>query len=705
MAVHTRPVGGDAPLTPLLNAQRLIAPVAAFREHPAQMRTLYDLDKMVALTLTVYERGLAEWQPLVAAPDGTGGYYLVSGHRRRMARLFAWALETWLTHPDSGIDQSAPVTIETVRDFIGTLVEKYEFVESAAEALAAKFAERELPFVLFEGDAKAQILALQAANTGGEAPDMLGVARSFKAAVLTGASEEEIARNAGVHVHFVRNHLALTELPPELAERIADGELPLSVAVAVAELPEPKRTGLALFIMSNPANRLTAKAIQTCAARLKKWHGLQLPLTVAHQTQRNIARALCRLWQRVVEAYPNEAWAMGASFVYKDQHEHPWEDEATLKLWFQALGGELYWGEDGIQWGRVVRDLLLEVSCATCPIATLPARQLRSDLSPGRSDVLGLPCRAGVAAERCLHGLAPDDPFSVRVPWAWSAHPGVVKAGTTYVVASLADLQVAWQAQAALEDADTEVEAEAPPAGEQGGDDTSQTAVPGQPPSAPSQALSRPAAGPSPVQQMRALIADYMARHRELAADHPLATPCHRCQHRLEGSPTKAERVPPCAWASRLRTIEIKVLEPTEGSGPRIPLCRQFAPRERWAETIPEHPAPGVMPREWLKHQILELNKTHRHYAEKRMFEWLTGRPMGATEKHDNWFETQLNEQVGDLSDGQLWTLLVWALAEWRRRGDVSPTFWLPTSGTSSQFLPYREVVWRLARPEEGEYA
>ena len=66
-----------------------------------------------------------------------------------------------------------------------------------------------------------------------------------------GANAEEIARNAGQHLNYVLNHLALTEIPPELAQRIAAGELPMSVAVTVADLPEPKRTGLAIFILAN----------------------------------------------------------------------------------------------------------------------------------------------------------------------------------------------------------------------------------------------------------------------------------------------------------------------------------------------------------------------------------------------------------------------------------------------------------------------
>ena len=42
----------------------------------------------------VYERGLDTWQPIVAAKNETG-FHIVSGHRRHMAQLLAFALQDW----------------------------------------------------------------------------------------------------------------------------------------------------------------------------------------------------------------------------------------------------------------------------------------------------------------------------------------------------------------------------------------------------------------------------------------------------------------------------------------------------------------------------------------------------------------------------------------------------------------------------------
>lgn len=338
-------------------------PIAAIRQlkaHQAQMRTTYDLEPLATLTLQVFERGLDNWQPIVASPNGQTTpdnvvtFHIISGHRRHTAQLLAFALRDWAKErPETVRCEASAITIEVVRTMLGTLVESLGSLEKVIASLLAKYGDEEISFVTFEGSQKAQILALQAANYGSEKPDALGVGHSFRQAVEAGATPEEIARNSGQHVNFVHNHLTLTEIPPELAQRIAAGELPMSVATAVADLPEPKRTGLAIFILANEAGKpsgrgLTAKAIKDCAATLKKWSGLQVPLMVKHQSQRNIARALVRLWGQVVEAYPEDAYAAAAMLAYRDLHEEPWSNKEKLTLWFQALGGDTYF-TDGAQ--------------------------------------------------------------------------------------------------------------------------------------------------------------------------------------------------------------------------------------------------------------------------------------------------------------------------------------------------------------------
>ncbi|MCI0650067.1 MAG: ParB N-terminal domain-containing protein, partial [Chloroflexi bacterium] len=638
------------------------AAIKLLKPHPAQMRTVYDLESLATLTLQLFERGLDNWQPIAAAPHGDA-YYLVSGHRRHMAQLLAFALRDWAKeHSDTEI------TIEVVRTMLNTLVESLGSLEKVIGSLLTKYGDEEISFVTFEGSQKAQILALQSANYGSEKPDALGVAHSFRQAVEAGATPEEIARNAGQHVNFVCNHLALTEIPPELAQRIAAGELPMSVATAVADLPEPKRTGLAIFILANEPGKLTAKAIKDCATVLKKWSGLQVPLMVKHQSQRNIARALVRLWSQVVEAYPEDAYAAAAMLIYRDLYEDPWSSKEKLTLWFQALGGDTYFTDGRINWTAVVEYLVTEVACETCPIARLPNQQLRSDLSQGQGGPLGIPCRIGETATRCIHGLAPNDSFDVRVPWDWSQHPGVVGEGGDYRIKSYEELLVAWQAQAAKERAEDEAAVTTTT------DDGQSTAeeLPqqsrGKQPSTGGDHQSDDSPSPtspskdSPIAKQRAQIADFMKRHEQLAAGHPFATPCGRCRHRLDSSPTKDESVPHCAWAGRLRSVTFKVLAPDDknagaSAGLTVPVCRQFAPNQPWHELIPGHPSPPEMPREWLREQILHLVKdANRHGSDRNVFEFLTGRPMGANENYSDWFRQQMDAQGGDLSDAQLFT-------------------------------------------------
>jgi hypothetical protein len=678
----------------------VLIPIRQLKPHPAQMRTVYDAEGMATLTLQLFQRGLDSWQPIVAAAAGKNGdYRIITGHRRRMAQLFAIALQDWV---DEQSDREA--TIEVARTMIATLGEKLGSVEKAAEALLNKYGEREIPVVPFAGDQKAEVLALQAANFGREEADMLGIAHSFRQALESGASPEEIARNAGQSVHYVLNHLALTDIPAELAQRIAAGGLPMSVARTVADLPEPKRTGMAVFLLANEPAALTVKDIKGCAATLKKWNGIQVGLTFTQQTHRNIARALARLWSQVVEAYPEDAYAAATMLIYRQLHEEPWASAEKASLWFQALGGDVYYQENGIHWTAVVEHLLSEVSCDTCPLNQLPRQPLRSDLSGGQGGVLGMPCRVGEEASRCIHGLAPNDPFDVRVPWSWSEHEGVVHEGGHYRVKNHEQLEHAWQAQAALEKAEDEAavvnedesgaSAATPP--------TPTVATPGGPtsPATQVQATAVPS-GPSPVEKQRALIRDFMEQHSRLAVGHPFTTSCAGCRHFLEGSPTKDETVPHCAWADRPRRVHFNVLRPVQGEGSVVPVCRQYAPTDTWETLIPEHPEPAGLPREWVKEQVLKLAAAGRTYGEAyHPFEFLTGRPMSSSERYDDWFAKQLGEQIGNLSDGQLFTLLVWATAEWQR--GLGKPFSLPLND-GLQFATYKSVDWREhCRQEKG---
>jgi hypothetical protein len=261
-------------------------------------------------------------------------------------------------------------------------------------------------------------------------------------------------------------------------------------------------------------------------------------------------------------------------------------------------------------------------------------------------------------------------------------------------VKSYQGLLSAWEAQAEKEEAEeeTEVEEQANQAPEETGPEasttTSDTSEGAAPPA--SQSSSKDEDRPSPIVTQREKIAGFMKHHEQLAANHPFATPCGRCRHRLESSPTQDEAVPHCAWAGRLRRVSFKLLEPAEEGAPRVPVCRQFAPDQPWHELIPAHPNPPEIPRAWLKEQILHLVKdANRLDGRRNAFEFLSGRPMGSNENYSDWFAQQLEAQAGELSHAQLFTLFVWAHSEWRRSRQRE--FSLPVSGNGMQFTSYRE--------------
>jgi hypothetical protein len=95
-----------------------------------------------------------------------------------------------------------------------------------------------------------------------------------------------------------------------------------------------------------------------------------------------------------------------------------------------------------------------------------------------------------------------------------------------------------------------------------------------------------------------------------------------------------------------------------------------------------------------LKEQILLLVKNANHHRSNRnAFEFLTGRPMSANENYGDWFSQQLDVQIGDLSDAQLFTLFIWAHVEWQRA--KGHQFSIPIDKNSMQFEIYCEQSWQ----------
>ena len=156
---------------------------------------------------------------------------------------------------------------------------------------------------------------------------------------------------------------------------------------------------------------------------------------------------------------------------------------------------------------------------------------------------------------------------------------------------------------------------------------------------------------------------------------------------------------PHCAWADRA-PVHFQALRPVQGNGPVVPVCRQYAPAESWETLIPEHPNRPACRGSGCAKQILKLAAAGHTYGDAyHPFEFLTGRPMSSSERYEEWFEKQLGEQIGSLSDGNYSPCS--SGPRLNGSGDRK-AFSLPLND-GLQFATYKMVDWREhRRPEKG---
>lgn len=672
--------------------------VGPIRKNRAQMRRTYDLTKLAELTMQMIARGFDGDRPLLIRRDGTS-FENIRGHRRRMALLMTAYLDDLRPGHEWAIEEVRDMWTDlllsrTDDQTVYKELAPFGVVETAVESLVAEFGYVEAPAIISDAEPKQATLALWSDNFGDEEPDRMGIAHSLKVGIVEqGITIEEAARNMGQSVHYVRNHLALAQIDPRLAQRINDKELGVAAAVALIDLPPDKQAGLTDFILANPSHTITVEKVKKTAKLLDEF-SMAMPLTFPNASRRNIARAMNNLWFAKLEEDAARAY-LGACIVLYPRGEFtaPWEDTAAIPDWLQALGVPV-----AGHWTQALLPYLTEVNCDTCPIKGLPEQKLKVDLiAPS------LPCRQGFDVKSCFHGLAPGDPFHVRVHMGWAGHPGLVQEGGTYVATSFDDLLTAWKAQKKAEADQAKKEATAAKA-----IDEKQKKVKTQSTTAPAPATVKaptpaPAPGPeleepSAIEMMRAKIGLFMATHTGDGFDsgHFMATRCEACQHKLEASPTNDESVPHCAWASHARTIQFDQIRRTDGGRP-IPYCRQYAPEAPWWEIVPEYPN-APLPRAWLVEQITLLAADRTGGDTYKPFQWLTGRPMKSNERYDDWFQKQFKTHKDEMSDGQIFTLFVLAHDEWKRGqrwGADRKQFFVPVDDLH-QMIPVEMVEWKM---------
>lgn len=658
-----------------------MVPIGPIRRNRAQMRTTYDLTKLAELTLQMIQRGFDGDKPLLIRKldkaEAGYAYENIRGHRRRMAQLMA---EDCRGGGEWDIEKVRQAWKDLVVQFGGDVSEDVvaaEYVEAAAESLAEAYGRLGIPAVIFLGDEKQATLSLISDNFGDEEPDPLGIAHALQVAAQQGINVNEVASHMGQSRYFVENYLALGQVDADIAQRIVQDGMSMSVAPLLMAQAEEQREALTQFILMNPSHLITLAGIKKLVKLFGKL-SFELPLSFPNSTRRNVARAFCNLWHEVYGDNPARAWLGAAVVLYNNDLIYPWEDPEFAQKWLRALGVEV-----SGHWMAAIEPYLHEVSCATCPIAQLSGERLKIDLvSPA------LPCRQGLEVEKCMHGLAENDPFHVRVPMAWSGFEPVKREANVYFVDNFEDLEAAWTAQKKKEAKEAKAEAtvKKEPADKPRKSDTAVKAE-----------AAAPAApvvtGPAPIELMRARIATYMAHDEANARKHFMATPCSSCQHKLDSSPTSDPAVPHCAWASHTRGVTFKGLS---GAGfEQMVVCYQYSPERPWREIMPEYPAAPQLERGWMERQISMLTED-RNGGEYKPFQWLTGRPMSSSDRWDDWFLEQFKMQKGELSDGQIFSLFLLVTGEWKRakRWSGDKTFELPLDGTFTQMAIVTAETW-----------
>lgn len=657
----------------------------------AQMRTRYDTEKLAELTLSMYARGWDKDRlPLVRPIDGH--YEIVRGHRRQMSYLMAQFLRE--EYPDDTPDEESGISLSAlvIQDTWNLMIEEAGGIEQTVSHLLEMYGDMEIEAAVFAGDEKAAVLALQGDNMGDEEPDPLGVAQSLHYGQQLGISLARAAANMGKSLQWARQHAALAQIDQDVARRAADGEISVRIGELLMSLSDAnKRAAVTRLVKEMDSRLFRITVMDKVVDTLLGWGGLDIPLTFRSQQTRNIARAMSAAWEEKVQQNPVDAYYAVVVMLYNGHYAEPWSNSNALRVWLDALNI----GDARENWGQRLVRYLHEVSCATCPIANLPAERLQVDLR--------FPCRMGIEVDRCMFGFAPDDDLVVEVPSNWSVHDGVRQENGAYIVQGYAALSSAWEQQRDAEKKEKEEEKKKQKAAEardRAREKKAKTSPAATPATTAAPAPPEPA-GPSPTDVHRGEIRFYMETHEAYATDHFLATPCAKCKHRLDASPVASDdSVPHCAWADRFRTTSYKAFVAEQGSMV-IPICDQFAPVEPWSETIPEHPHPAGMERAYMVSQI----KTLVEAAGKKTYSihplsQLTGRPMNQAEDYSDWFNSRLDESVGELTDAQLFTLFVVALTEFERHTQRDQPFWVPTK-TMAQMVRARMKKYQLVAEDK----
>lgn len=199
-----------------------------FRNHPFKVR---DDQRMLDTVDSIREYGVLV--PAIARPDPSGGYELISGHRRKRGCEMA------------GL-QTMPVIIRDLDDDAAVLV----MVDSNIQREELLPSER----------AFAYKMKLEALKHQGTRSDLTSMQVAQKLSV------QKVGDDAGVSKDQVRRFIRLTELIPELLDMVDERKLAFNPAVEVSYLKQDEQR---MLLEAMDAEQTTPSLSQ--AQRLKKF--------------------------------------------------------------------------------------------------------------------------------------------------------------------------------------------------------------------------------------------------------------------------------------------------------------------------------------------------------------------------------------------------------------------------------------------------
>lgn len=618
--------------------------------NPGQMRTELSIDGMVQLVQMAQD---GQWpdRPIRVTPDEDGTYRVVTGHRLWMALMLAEIYE--------GMDKPRPSLERWITGL--TMPKEGDEETPPGELLLHLYPElvEQVPDLEvlvdvreFE-DTQAEQLALIEDNMGAEEPDLIGLANAVKRARDEGASYAKLISSTGMNRKKIDALLRLPDAGPVVQQMVRDGQFSLSLISALADLDAQQAEAI---VHCAAMQGWTLKRVQEAVDTVDTF-GIPQPKLEDLPERINDSRIQTALWDALFEKDPVQAWELVA------MHNHSLFYYIRLAL--RELGIDVESDEDLVA-------LVPEIACETCQIKELIiAAPTLKGLYPE------YPCgRAGTVA--CKRAVGPEDTFWISGSYRHERLPHIVRRGHEYGWDS-AELFV--QDMEVLREQEKQRRTETTDAGR-----------------------------PSDVKGQRRLIRRFLEHHLECeGVRHPLATRCDECVHRLQTSPTKNPRVPHCQWAARRRNVSFHALylsDDVTRTKAVIPICDQFMPKEQdWSELVPKYPHPVTLSRSHMI-QLIEHHDEGRKYSSHTLPQ-LTGCPMRAADRWGNWFAEQFDDQVGNLSDEQLMTLLLWVLAQWQLREKKVATVllgnWIPVEVTRDDFALWFQAVNMEEEPEEED--